>query len=237
MEPIRSRETSLLKKARSAADARRWARSHSLSIRAYLRSSAAKFSSAAGHTFHALAPRLLAAALLAVVATAQDEGKILRPVDGAALSAEIVDIIATAPAGRLELDGQPIETGEPFSNVFHATTRASGGEHVLALVWEGGRQEIRFFVGANPPAEFKPFLQHPPLEATECTQCHGVSRRGRFRFEGGCFTCHAEDSFPKTHPHPVHILQECGLCHNAHGSTEKSHLLYPKEKACKLFHD
>jgi len=179
---------------------------------------------------------LPAAVFVAAIAGAQDEGKILRPVDGAALSAETVDIIATAPAGRLELDGKPIQAGEPFPNVFHASTQASAGEHRLALIWEGGRKEIRFFTGANPPVDFKTFQRHPPLEAVECTQCHGVSRRGRFRFEGGCFTCHVEDNFTKTHPHAVHVLQECGLCHNAHGSTEKAHLLYPKEKACKLCH-
>jgi predicted CXXCH cytochrome family protein len=179
---------------------------------------------------------LPAAVLVAAIAGAQDEGKILRPVDGAALSAETVDIIATAPAGRLELDGKPIQAGEPFPNVFHAKTQASPGEHRLALLWEGGRQEIRFFTGANPPAGFQAFRQHPPLEAVECTQCHGVSRRGRFRFEGGCFGCHVEDNFTKTHPHAVHILQECGLCHNAHGSTGKGLLLYPREQACKLCH-
>lgn len=192
----------------------------------------------AGHIFtrRRLTRALPAAILVAAVATAQDDGKILRPVDGAAIAGDTVDIIATAPAGRLELDGKAIAAEEPFPNVFHAKTQASAGEHRLALIWEGGRKEIRFFSGANPPADFKPFQQHPPLEAVECTQCHGVSRRGRFRFEGGCFACHVEDAFTKTHPHPVHVLQECGLCHNAHGSTEKAHLLYAKEKACKLCH-
>jgi hypothetical protein len=182
-------------------------------------------------------PLALAAAILAaVVANAQDEGKILRPVDGAALPTETADIIATAPAGRLELDGKAIAAEEPFPDVFHTTAPAPAGEHRLALIWEGGRKQIRFFTGANPPAGFKAFQQHPPLEGVECTQCHSVSRRGRFRFEGGCFDCHVEDNFTKTHPHAVHVLQECGLCHNAHGSTEKAHLLYPKETACKLCH-
>jgi predicted CXXCH cytochrome family protein len=183
-----------------------------------------------------LAASLLALFVMAAIASAQDKGKILRPIEGAAISAEVLDIVATAPAGRLELDGKPVEAQEPFPNVFHAKARASAGEHTLALLWEGGRKEIRIFVGPNPPAAFKTYQQHPPLEAVECTQCHGVSRRGRFRFEGGCFACHAEDSFTKTHPHQVHVLQECGLCHNAHGSTEKNLLLYPKEKACKLCH-
>jgi predicted CXXCH cytochrome family protein len=188
-----------------------------------------------------LTPRRLilslpAVVLAAVVATAQDDGKILRPVDGAAIAGGTVDIIATAPAGRLEIDGKTIEAKQPFPDIFHAATTVAAGEHRLALIWDGGRQEIRFFSGANPPADFKTFHPHPPLEGVECTQCHGVSRRGRFRFAGGCFACHVEDNFTKTHPHAVHVLQECGQCHNAHGSTEKAHLLYPKEKACKLCH-
>jgi hypothetical protein len=188
-------------------------------------------------TWRRLALALPAAILAATAAAAQDDAKILRPVEGAAIAGDAIDIIARAPAGRLELDGKPIEAEAPFPNVFHVQAHVSAGEHRLALVWEGGRKEIRFFAGANPPPEFKTFRQHPPLEQVECTQCHGVSRRGRFRFEGGCFPCHVEDNFTKTHPHPVHILQECGLCHNAHGSTETAHLLYPKEKACKLCHN
>ncbi len=213
-------------KAHSAADARRSTQINpSPFIRFHLRSSGAKYVFV-----------LLAAALLGGAANAQEEGKILRPVDGAALATETVDIVATAPAGCLEIDGKPIEVQEPFPNVFHAKVPASAGEHSLALVWEGGRKEIRFFVVKEPPPGFQAFQQHPPLEEVECTQCHGVSRRGRFRFEGGCFDCHIEDNFTKTHPHPVHVLQECGLCHNAHGSTAKGLLLYPKEKACKLCH-
>jgi predicted CXXCH cytochrome family protein len=191
----------------------------------------------------AIAARILATVFATVLATvfataiaAAQDANILRPVDGAAIAGPMLDIIATAPAGRLELDGKTIAADEPFPNVFHAKTAAPTGEHRLALVWEGGRKEIRIFRGANPPAGFKAYQQHPPLEAVECTQCHGVSRRGRFRFEGGCFTCHIEANFTKTHPHAAHVLQECGLCHNAHGSTERFHLRYPKEKACKLCH-
>jgi predicted CXXCH cytochrome family protein len=183
-----------------------------------------------------IAAVILAAVVASAVPSAQDDGKILRPVDGAAIVGDTFDIIATAPAGRLELDGKTIQAEEPFPNVFHAKVPAAAGEHRLALIWEGGRKEIRVFSGTNPPTGFKAYQQHPPLEGIECTQCHGVSRRGRFRFEGGCFACHVEDNFTKTHPHAVHVLQECGLCHNAHGSTEKSLLLYPKEKACKLCH-
>jgi hypothetical protein len=179
---------------------------------------------------------LLAALPPMAVIGADEQGKILRPSDGAALTGESVDIIATAPGGRLELDGKAIEAAEPFPDVFHAKAPAAAGVHSLALLWDGGRKEIRFFLGANPPAEFKAFRAHPPQANVECAQCHGISSRGRFRFEGGCFACHVEDNFTKTHPHPVHVLEQCGLCHNAHGSTEETHLLHPKETACKLCH-
>jgi predicted CXXCH cytochrome family protein len=165
------------------------------------------------------------------------QGRILRPVDGAALPAGEIDIIATAPAGKVELDGKPVAAEEPFENVFHSKVAAEPGVHTLAVVWEGGRAEIRIFVGENPPAEFAPFHPHPPVAGVECTQCHGLSRRGRFRFQGGCFDCHREASFTDAHPHPPHMLQECGLCHNAHGSTVAKLLIHPREIACKLCHN
>lgn len=168
---------------------------------------------------------------------AEEEGKILRPADGAAFVSGSVDVVATAPGGKLELDGQEIEAEEPFPNVFHAKIQVSPGEHALTLVWEGGRRRVRFFTGDDPPAGFLPFQQHPTtLAEVPCTQCHGLSRRGRFRFVGGCFDCHRERTFTATHPHEIHVLEECGMCHNAHGSTAKALLLYPKEIACKLCH-
>jgi len=173
----------------------------------------------------------------AAVSGKEDRGKIMRPVDGAALSSGEVDIVATAPAGKLQLDGAALVPDEPFPNVFHAAVTAGPGKHTLALVWEGGRKEVNFFVGENPPSEYKPFSQHPPLAGVECTQCHGVSRRGRFRFKGGCFDCHQKEDFTKVHPHPVHMIQDCGMCHNAHGSTVKAHLIMPKELACKQCHN
>ena len=90
----------------------------------------------------------------------EDGGKIMRPVDGAALSSGEVDIVATAPAGKLQLDGAALLPDEPFPNVFHATAKADPGKHTLALIWEGGRKEVNFFVGENPPSEYKPFSQH-----------------------------------------------------------------------------
>ena len=182
----------------------------------------------------------IAAVLLcagAAVSAGNDVGKIMRPADGAALVSGEVDIVASAPAGKLELDGAPVAADEPFPNVFHAAAKAGPGKHTLALVWEGGRKEVNFFVGENPPAEYKPFSQHPPRAGVECTQCHGVSRRGRFRFKGGCFDCHQKEDFTKVHPHPAHMLQDCGMCHNAHGSTVKGHMIMAKELACKQCHN
>ncbi len=179
----------------------------------------------------------LASLLFAVgVLAAAEREKIMRPVDGAALSSGEIDFIATAVDGRLELDGKPVEALEPFPNVLHAPTVVEPGEHTLTLKWEGGSKQIRFFVGDNPPAGFKPYFKHPPVAGVECTQCHGVSRRGRFRFTGGCFDCHQQDKFSDSHPHPPHVLEQCGLCHNAHGSTAKALMLYPREVACKQCH-
>ena len=134
----------------------------------------------------------------AAISGSDDAGKIMRPADGAALASGEVDIVATAPAGKLQLDGVPLAADEPFPNVFHVTAKAGPGKHTLVLVW-AGRKEVNFFVGENPPAEYAPFSQHPPLASVECTQCHGVSRRGRFRFKGGCFDCHQKEDFTKVH--------------------------------------
>ncbi len=185
----------------------------------------------------AAAPWGVALFLLGSIGAAADGGKIVRPTDRAALPAGEADVIATAPAGKLELDGKPVPAGEPFPNVFHATIKPEPGEHTLALAWDGGRQEVRFFVGDNLPAGFKRFVRHPPQAGVACTQCHGLSTRGRFRFKGGCFDCHQQEAFAGIHFHPVHILQECGICHSAHGSTVKAHLTMPKELACKQCHN
>jgi predicted CXXCH cytochrome family protein len=164
------------------------------------------------------------------------EGRILRPQDGSVYSSFEVDIVATAPDGRLEFDGQKIPAEKPFPDVLHARVKTSPGEHSLALIWSGERKEIRFFVGDGPPMGFLTFRQHPPVP-TKCTQCHGLSRRGRFRFKGGCFDCHDQEAFVGSHEHPPHILEDCGQCHNAHGSTSKAHLLLPREQACRLCHN
>lgn len=182
--------------------------------------------------------RCLLLVLLCMILPAADEaGKIMRPVNSAALPSGKVDIVATAPEGTIELDGKPVKAEQPFPNVFHATTEVSPGAHTLALIWKEGRKEIRFFAGPNAPAEFRAFRTHPPVAEVQCTQCHELTRRGRFHFKGGCFDCHKQEAFAKVHTHNNEVLAECGLCHNAHGSTVKAHLLMSKELACKQCHN
>ena len=170
---------------------------------------------------------------------AEQAGRIMRPVDKSALSGGEVDIVATAPGGRLELDGKPLTAEQPFPDVFHVKTAVAPGEHKLTLVWKDGQTESRFFSGPNPPAGFHAFREHPPQQNVECTQCHQLTRRGRFSFKGGtaCFDCHRNEGFVKTHTHSTEILNECGLCHNAHGSTAKAHMIHTKEIACKQCHN
>ena len=160
----------------------------------------------------------------------------MRPADGSAFRrGSPISIVARGPDARLELDGQELTSERPFPGVLHARTTPSAGPHELSLIWPAGRQQVRIFVGKGAPPEFSTFLEHPPLPVG-CTQCHGLSRRGRFRFKGGCFDCHKEEAFASTHTHNSQVLEECGLCHNAHGSTVKAHLIVPREKACKQCH-
>lgn len=173
-----------------------------------------------------------------LLAAADDEtGRILLPPDNSAYQTDSIDIIATAPSGKLQLDGSVIAAEKPFADVLHATLKARPGVHTVALVWEGGKKEVHFFVGPNAPAGFQPFRPHPPVPNVQCTQCHGLNRRGRFVFRGGCFDCHPTGGFTKVHTHEPTVLERCGSCHNAHGSTVKAHLFYSKEVACKLCHN
>jgi predicted CXXCH cytochrome family protein len=185
---------------------------------------------------------LLGSVVVLSLCAQQDEaGKILRPADKSAHVKGSIDIVATAPSGKLELDGKPIPVEQPFPNVFHGVLQAAPGQHTLVLKWDGGQKEVRFFAGPNAPASFTPFVEHPPNAGVECTQCHELSSRGRFRFKGGCFECHTQfrqqEAFAKVHTHPPSVLEQCGMCHNAHGSTVKSHLLHSKENACKICHN
>jgi predicted CXXCH cytochrome family protein len=180
-----------------------------------------------------------ATALACGLLSAADDGvgKIMRPADNSSHTSDQIDIVATAPAGKLQLDGVFITAEQPFPNVLHAVAPAKPGVHSLILVWEGGKKEVHFFVGPNPSAGFQPFHQHPPIAGVQCTQCHGLSRSGRFTFKGGCFDCHQRASFDGIHTHDPGVLERCGMCHNAHGSTAKADLLYSKEAACKLCHN
>ena len=175
--------------------------------------------------------------LLLLLAFTDDAGRIVRPVNKSAFASGPVEVNASVPDGKLELDGQAVTAESPFPNVLHARLQPSPGLHKLALVWPTGRQEIEFFVGNQPPAGFTLFRTHPPGGNVACTQCHELSKRGRFRFKGGCNDCHATEAFSKSHTHKADVLPECGMCHNAHGSTAKAHLLHPKEAACKLCHN
>jgi predicted CXXCH cytochrome family protein len=182
--------------------------------------------------------RLVATIAVAVFALrSQDAARIMRPVDGAALPRGTVDIIAGGVEASLEIDGKSVEAERPFPGVLRAKPSVADGAHKLALIWKEGRKEIRFFVGPNFTAEYAAYKEHPPSPGVPCTKCHEVNTRGRFRFKGGCFDCHAQEAFTKVHTHVPDTLSQCGSCHNPHGSTTKAHLIVTKEAACKQCHD
>lgn len=169
---------------------------------------------------------------------ADDAGKILRPAERSSFATGPVDVVATVPAGgRILLDGVALKLDAPFPDVYHGKVSPPAGEHKLTLLWDDQRRDITFAVG-EPKTGFVPFKSHPPGGEVACTQCHELSKRGRFRFKGGCDGCHAVAAFGKSHtPHKPENLSECGMCHNAHGSIVKDHLLRPREQACKLCHN
>jgi predicted CXXCH cytochrome family protein len=169
---------------------------------------------------------------------AEEAGKIMRPTDRSAIAGGEFEVVARAPGGRLQLDGNTLTAEQPFPNVWRAMVKAPPGTHKLSLVWEGGSTEITIHTGSNPPAGFEPFRAHPQGVAVDCTGCHELSSKGRFRFRNAaCFDCHDDKKLVLVHKHDRTVIAECGLCHNAHGSTVKAHLIYPKEKACKLCHN
>ena len=176
-------------------------------------------------------------ACLRLTAADDENGKIMRPTENSWHQAGPVDLVATAPSGKLQLDGAAVSAEQPFPNVFHASLKVTPGAHSVMLTWEGGRKEVKFFVGAEAPAGYQAFRQHPPVPGIQCTQCHELTARGRFVFKGGCFDCHQKPGFAKVHTHEPAVLEQCGTCHNAHGSTVKAHLLYTKETACKICHN
>lgn len=177
------------------------------------------------------------AALLPLALAADEDLQIVKPVDGSWLKGPEVEIIASGVDGRLLLDGTQVQSAELFPGVFHARIEAATGPHVLRLESAGEAREVRFHVGA-PPArdETEAYVDHPPVRI-DCTHCHSVSRRGRFRFSGGCQTCHAKEQFIQTHSHEPHELTSCGMCHDAHGSSVAKLLVMPREKACKQCHN
>jgi len=170
-------------------------------------------------------------------AAGDEAGKIMRPADHSWYQVGPVDLVATAESGKLQLDGVAIAAEQPFPNVFHAVLTVSPGLHTVVLAWTGGRKEVQFFVGPNPPTGYDAFHPHPPVTGVQCTTCHSLNSRGRFVFKGGCFDCHQQVGFARIHTHEPSVLEQCGTCHNAHGSTVKAHLLYPKETACKICHN
>lgn len=182
-------------------------------------------------------PSVAALLLCSLMPAAEDSGRIMRPVDKAAFASRSIDIIAAARDGILEIDGARVAAEQPFPGVLHAKVEVKPGVHTLVVSWATGRKQIQFYSGPDIPAGFAAFRAHPPAGDVACTQCHQLSKRGRFVFKGGCFDCHKNAGFAKTHTHTAEVLAECGLCHNAHGSTAKSHLTYTKEIACKQCHN
>jgi hypothetical protein len=73
------------------------------------------------------------AGVLCLLAQQGDAGKIMRPADKSARAKGSIDIVATAPSGKLELDGKPIQVSQRFSNVFHGALNVAPGKHALVL--------------------------------------------------------------------------------------------------------
>lgn len=165
------------------------------------------------------------------------ESAIVKPADGSWLPEGDLEVIARAEGGQLLLDGEPLEAQEPFPGILHARLKVAPGEHLLRLEGASGSAEVRVEAGDAPQRQgAAPFRHHPPV-ATACTHCHSLSRRGRFRFSGGCQACHDSEAFIRTHSHQFHELSACGMCHDAHGSSAASLLVLPSEQACQQCHN
>lgn len=173
---------------------------------------------------------------LAAAAWAAGEAKLMSPPDNAWFAEGPVRVVARGEGARIEFDGDLLQAEERFPGVWEAQVEApSAGEHTVALVVAGERLEAHIAYGPEKPQGYEAFRSHPGM-ALECAQCHGVSRRGRFRFNGDCFQCHTNDQYSAKHPHPKHVLERCGDCHNPHGETATALLSMPKETACRLCH-
>ena len=85
---------------------------------------------------------LFVLALVLVLASADDAGLMVRPVDRPAFARGPVEVNAAASGGRLELDGQAVTAETPFPNVLHAKLQPSPGRHKLALVWASKEQLV-----------------------------------------------------------------------------------------------
>lgn len=167
----------------------------------------------------------------------EGSGGIVKPRNGTWVPGFEIDIIAKADEGQLLLDGEQVEADRRFPGVLHARVSVAPGKHSLRLDSPGGSDAVVFFAGRSTPfPSATPFAEHPPARI-DCTHCHAVSSRGRFRFSGGCQSCHAEEQFIRTHSHAPHELSSCGMCHDAHGSTVAKLLVVPKEMACKQCHN
>jgi len=160
----------------------------------------------------------------------------LAPADQSLVPAGPVRVIARpASSAPLLVDGKRVDSTEPAPGVMTAVVHLAPGGHEL----EVAGVKLRLFAGSGPPPPgWKPFRAHPPAAA--CDMCHlakaGVWGLKRASAASLCFTCHGRPQFPATHTHNTDILAECQGCHDPHGSTAKSHLKLPRERACKQCH-
>ena len=163
-----------------------------------------------------------------VLATAlAAETVILRPSPESVAPAGPLSIIAKGQ-GAVLLDGKEVAAQTPGPGVIHAKVEVTPGKHVLTI----GGTKIEFAAGAGP-AGWKRFRAHPP--AGECALCH-EAKSWEFKGAGACLGCHDGTVFAKTHTHNTEVLNECQMCHAPHGSTERSHLKFARDTACKQCH-
>jgi predicted CXXCH cytochrome family protein len=177
--------------------------------------------------------------LIAVVvaALAQEGGnEIFSPPAGSSWGKGKVRLVARVAAGaKPMIDGKPVTVESPFRDVLKADLEVGPGAHELTL----GDQKAPFFVGPGGGGEFRPFKDHPPMQAG-CDTCHAV-RNDAWRFKrlsltAVCSQCHAKDTFVAKHTHEMGILPDCQMCHTPHGGTTAGFLKMSKEKACKQCH-